>query len=213
MSNYNKVLLMGRLTRDPELRWTQQGTPVSEIGIAMNREYTVGTERRKETTFVDVTFWRRQAEVICQYLRKGSPIFVEGRLTLDSWETQEGQKRSRLRVVGDNFQFLGSRSEGESYQADAGAEEGGGYGPDAVGEPGYSGGSTRRGGDDWGGAPRGGAPRGGSFRGGRPGTETPARGGPAPIQGPQVPSGAEGDEGAAEAEEGPLGLQDKDIPF
>ncbi len=71
MSNYNKVLLMGRLTRDPELRYTPQGTPVADIGLAVNREYTAGDERRKETTFVDVTAWRRQAEVICQYLTKG----------------------------------------------------------------------------------------------------------------------------------------------
>ena len=68
MSNYNKVLLMGRLTRDPELRYTGQGTAVADIGLAVNREYTVGSERRKETTFVDVTAWRRQAEVLCQYL-------------------------------------------------------------------------------------------------------------------------------------------------
>jgi single-strand DNA-binding protein len=114
MSNYNKVLLMGRLTRDPELRYTPQGTPVSEIGLAVNREYTVGTERRKETTFVDITLWRKQAEVVCQYLRKGAPIFIEGHLALDTWEGQDGQKRSRLRVIAETFQFLGSRSEGES---------------------------------------------------------------------------------------------------
>src|SRR5262245_22452791 len=105
MSNFNKVLLLGRLTRDPELRYTPQGTPVVDIGLAINREYTVGTERRKETTFVDVTLWKRQAEVVSQYLKKGAPIFIEGRLSLDSWE-QDGQKRSKLRVVGETFQFV-----------------------------------------------------------------------------------------------------------
>jgi single-strand DNA-binding protein len=112
VSNLNKVLLIGRLTRDPELRYTPQGTAVVDIGLAINREYTAGTERRKETTFVDVTLWARQAEVVSQYMRKGSPIFIEGRLSLDSWE-QDGQKRSKLRVVAENFQFIGTRSEGE----------------------------------------------------------------------------------------------------
>ncbi len=113
MSNFNKVMLMGRLTRDPELRYTPQGTAVTDVGLAVNREYSVNNERRKDTTFVDVTFWRRQAEVLCEYLKKGSPLFVEGRLTLDTWE-QDGQKRSRLKVVGDNFQFLGERSGGRA---------------------------------------------------------------------------------------------------
>ena len=120
MSNFNKVLLLGRLTRDPELRYTPQGTPVVDLGLAVNREYTVGTERRKETTFVDVTLWKRQAEVVSQYLKKGAPIFIEGRLSLDSWE-QDGQKKSRLRVVGENFQFIG----GPRGEGDAGGEESG----------------------------------------------------------------------------------------
>jgi len=124
MSNFNKVLLMGRLTRDPELRCTPQGIPVAEIGLAVNREYTVGTERRKDTAFVDITLWRRQAEVVCQYLKKGQPLFVEGHLSLDSWETQDGQKRSKLRVIAENFQFVGGRGEGtgdSSGGADAAA--------------------------------------------------------------------------------------------
>jgi len=112
MSNLNKVMLMGRLTRDPELRYTPQGIPVSDIGLAINRESGSGAERKKETTFVDVTLWRRQAEVVCEYMKKGSPIFVEGRLSLDSWEGQDGQKRSRLRVVADQFQFIGGREGG-----------------------------------------------------------------------------------------------------
>jgi single-strand DNA-binding protein len=126
MSYFNRVLLMGRLTRDPELRFTPQGTPVLDLGLALNREYTVGTERRKETTFVDVTFWMKQAELIAQYLKKGEPIFVEGRLSLDSWE-QDGQKRSKLRVVGENFRFIGSRSGGDSAAEGMGGEEEGGF--------------------------------------------------------------------------------------
>src|SRR5262245_48279149 len=108
MSNFNKVFLMGRLTRDPELRYTPQGTSVSDLGLAVNREYTLQNgERRKETVFVDVTVWKKQAEICCQYLKKGSPIFIEGRLAMDSWEGQDGQKRTKMRVVADNFQFIG----------------------------------------------------------------------------------------------------------
>src|SRR5262245_59880540 len=113
MSNFNKVFLMGRLTRDPELRYTPQGTSVSDLGLAVNREYTLQNgERRKETVFVDVTVWKKQAEICCQYLRKGSPIFIEGRLAMDSWEGQDGQKRTKMRVVAENFQFVGGRGSG-----------------------------------------------------------------------------------------------------
>lgn len=121
MSNYNKVLLMGRLTRDPELRYTPQGVPVADIGLAVNREYTANNERRKDTTFVDVTAWRRQAEVLCQYLTKGSPVFIEGRLVTDTWE-QDGQKRSRLKVVLDGFQFVDGPNRGGA----GGGQPGGG---------------------------------------------------------------------------------------
>ncbi|MHC5077631.1 MAG: single-stranded DNA-binding protein, partial [Planctomycetota bacterium] len=108
MANLNKVFLIGRLTRDPELRYTQTGTAVAEFGLAVNRNYTTAAgEKREETTFVDVIVWQRKAEVICEYMSKGRPIFVEGRLELDKWETKDGQKRSKLRVVADNFQFLG----------------------------------------------------------------------------------------------------------
>ena len=144
MSNYNKVLLMGRLTRDPELRYTAQGTPVADIGLAINREYTAGDERRKDTTFVDVTVWRRQAEVLSQYLTKGSPLFIEGHLVTDTWEGQDGQKRSRLKVVLDGFQFIdGPRRDqggGQSGAADqAGGDQvsdhGSSYGPPADSRP------------------------------------------------------------------------------
>jgi single-strand DNA-binding protein len=114
MSNLNKVLLMGRLTRDPELRSTPQGTPVMEVGLAVNRKYyDQNRQSREEVLFVEVTFWSKQAELVAKYLRKGQPIFVEGRLSMDTWETPEGQRRTRHRVVCENFQFIGSRSERE----------------------------------------------------------------------------------------------------
>src|SRR5271169_528372 len=116
MANLNRVLLIGNLTRDPDLRYTPKGTAVTEIGLAVNRVYSGDDgERKEETTFVDVTLWARLAEIAGQYLKKGRPVFIEGRLQLDSWDDkQTGQKRSRLRVVAENIQLLGSRQEGES---------------------------------------------------------------------------------------------------
>ena len=115
MANLNRVLLIGNLTRDPEVRYTPKGTAVADIGLAVNRVYSgEDGEKREETTFVDVTLWGRQAEVAGQYLKKGRPVFIEGRLQLDTWDDkQTGQKRSRLRVVCENMQLLGSRSETE----------------------------------------------------------------------------------------------------
>ena len=109
MANLNKVLLMGNLTRDPEVRYTPKGTAVTELGIAVNRIYTgENGEKREEVTFVDVTVWGRTAENVGEYLKKGRPVFIEGRLQLDSWEDkQSGQKRNKLKVVADNVQFLG----------------------------------------------------------------------------------------------------------
>lgn len=114
MANFNKVMLIGNLTRDPELRYTPKGNPVADITIAVNRQYTLESgERREEATFVDVTLWGRQAEITNEYLRKGRPVFIEGRLQLDTWEDkQTGQKRSKLSVVSENMQFLGPRPEG-----------------------------------------------------------------------------------------------------
>jgi single-strand DNA-binding protein len=115
MANLNRVLLIGNLTRDPEVRYTPKGTAVTEISLAVNRIYSgEDGEKKEETTFVDVTLWARQAEIAGQYLRKGRPVFIEGRLQLDTWDDkQTGQKRSRLRVVAENLQLLGSRPEGE----------------------------------------------------------------------------------------------------
>ena len=115
MANLNRVLLIGNLTRDPEVRYTPKGTAVTEIGLAVNRSYSgEDGERKEETTFVDVTLWARQAEIAGQYLKKGRPVFIEGRLQLDTWDDkQTGQKRSKLRVVAENLQLLGSRQEGD----------------------------------------------------------------------------------------------------
>lgn len=125
MANLNKVLLMGNLTRDPEVRYTPKGTAVTELGIAVNRTYSgENGEKREEVTFVDVTVWGRSAENAGEYLRKGRPVFIEGRLQLDSWEDkQSGQKRNKLKVVADNVQFLGSPRGGSG----GGPDEGGSY--------------------------------------------------------------------------------------
>jgi len=120
MANFNKVMLMGNLTRDPEVRYTPKGTAVAEIGLAVNRIYSgENNEKREETTFVDVTLWGRTAEVAGEYLKKGRPIFIEGRLQLDSWEDkQSGQKRSKLRVVAEGMQLIGSRGGSGSSEGD-----------------------------------------------------------------------------------------------
>ena len=110
MANFNKVILAGNLTRDPEVRYTPKGTAIAKLGIAINRTWKTETgETKEEVTFVDVDAFGRQAEVISQYLKKGRPILVEGRLKLDQWDDkQTGQKRSRLGVVLEGFQFLDS---------------------------------------------------------------------------------------------------------
>jgi len=115
MADFNKVMLMGNLTRDPEVRYTPSGTAVADLGLAVNRNFK-GTDGqvKEETCFVLVTVWSRQAENCAQYLKKGSPIFVEGRLKYDAWE-KEGQKQSRLSVVGERVQFLGA-PRGASFQ-------------------------------------------------------------------------------------------------
>jgi single-strand DNA-binding protein len=129
MASFNKVMLLGNLTRDPEVKYTPKGSAVADIGLAVNRTYTTdGGEKREETTFVDVTMWGRQAEIAGEYLKKGRPLFVEGRLQLDTWDDkQTGQKRSKLRVVCENFQMLGSRDGGgEGGSGGGGRSSGGG---------------------------------------------------------------------------------------
>lgn len=115
MASFNKVILLGNLTRDPQVRYTPSGTAVAEIGMAVNRYWfdKQSNSRREETTFVDVTLWGRDAEVAGEYLAKGRPVLIEGRLQLDTWDDkQTGQKRSKLRVVAERMQMLGSRGDG-----------------------------------------------------------------------------------------------------
>ncbi len=112
MANFNKVILAGNLTRDPELRYTPKGTAVARLGLAVNRTWrTESGEKKEEATFVDIDAFGQQAEVICQYLKKGRSLLVEGRLKYDQWDDkQTGQKRSRLLVVLESFSFLDSPS-------------------------------------------------------------------------------------------------------
>lgn len=112
--NYNKVLLMGNLTRDIELRHTTGNQAVANIGLAVNRRYKAADgEMREETTFVDCEAWGKTAEVMSKYLQKGRPVFIEGRLKLDTWQDKnDGSNRSKLRVVVENFQFIDSREGG-----------------------------------------------------------------------------------------------------
>src|SRR5574344_2003355 len=114
MASYNKVILLGNLTRDPELRVTPKGTAICQLGLAVNRQFKDESgATRDETTFVDIEAWGRQAETISKYCTKGKPLFIEGRLKLDSWEDKtSGQKRSKLKGVLENFQFVGSREGG-----------------------------------------------------------------------------------------------------
>jgi single-strand DNA-binding protein len=116
MASFNKVILLGNLTRDPEVRYTPKGSAVCDLGLAVNRNYTLDNgEKREEVTFVDVVLWARLAEIAGEYLKKGRPVFIEGRLQMDSWDDkQTGQKRTKLRVVGETMQLLGSRPGGAS---------------------------------------------------------------------------------------------------
>lgn len=123
MASLNKVMLIGNLTRDPEIKYTPKGMAIAELGLACNRRYTVEAtgEKREEVTFIDVTLWGRQAELAKEYLTKGRPVYIEGRLQLDTWDDKAtGQKRSKLKVTGETMQFLGGRNEG-------GGGDGGGY--------------------------------------------------------------------------------------
>jgi single-strand DNA-binding protein len=127
MANFNKVLLIGNLTRDPQLSYLPSQTPVVEFGLAVNRRWTGRDgEQKDETCFVDCRAYSRLAENINKYMRKGRPIFVEGRLVYDTWTAQDGSKRSKHRIHVDNCQFLG---------APTGGGAGGGAGPDSQVEP------------------------------------------------------------------------------
>ena len=183
MASFNKVMLMGNLTRDPQMKYLPSQTAVCEIGIASNRKFkTANGEDREEVLFVDCTAFGRTAEVINQYCQKGKPIFIEGRLKYDSWEDKNGGgKRNKITVVIDNFQFIGGRD-------DAGGNSGGSGGND------YS-----RGGDDYG-------DEGGG--GGRPQRSAPAARRSAPPPRREAPK-----EPAAEPFDQEEQFADDDIPF
>jgi single-strand DNA-binding protein len=123
MASLNKVLLIGNLTRAPELRYTPSGTAVSDLRLAVNRAYTTqGGDKREETCFLTVVVWGKQAESAAQYLDKGSPVMVEGRLQTRDWETKDGQKRNVVEVVAERLQFLGRGRGGGGGGAPADAE-------------------------------------------------------------------------------------------
>ena len=168
MASVNKVILIGNLTRDPELRYTPKGSGLCEIGLAVNRKYRLESgEQKEEVTFLDVTFWGKQAETIAKWMKKGKPIYVEGRLQTDSWDDKAtGQKRYKTRIVAEEFQFLGD-----------------------------GGGGTGGGGDR--------APRGAEDQHGES-----ARSAPAPQR--TAPSGQSAPHND---EDGPIGMDEDDIPF
>lgn len=124
MASFNQVTLLGNATRDVELRYLASGMAVAEMGMAISekRKDKNSGEMVEDVVFVDITFWGRTAEVAAEYVSKGSPVLVSGRLKLDSWQTQDGQKRSKLKVVGDRMQLLGSRS--DSFRQDSPPNEG-----------------------------------------------------------------------------------------
>jgi single-strand DNA-binding protein len=127
MANFNKVYLMGNLTRDPEMRVTPKGTAICQFGLAISRSWKDESgQAKEETTFVDIESWGKQGEIISKYCSKGRPLFVEGRLKFDQWEDKtSGQKRSKLKVVLENFQFIGSREGGAAGGAPGGPASGG----------------------------------------------------------------------------------------
>src|SRR4051794_2468521 len=135
MASVNKVFLIGNLTRDPVLRYTPNGSAVTDLGVATNRTYmTKDGEKREEVTFIDVTVWNRQAETCCQYLKKGQPVHIEGFLKMDSWDDKAtGEKRTKLKVEADRVQFLGSRRDDMGGEAMSSHDED--YGPPPAREP------------------------------------------------------------------------------
>ena len=120
MASVNKVIIIGNVTRDPELRHTPKGMAVTDISLAVNRTYhTADGERREEVTFLDVTYWGKQAEALAHNVKKGKALYVEGRLRLESWDDKEtGKKQSRLKVSGEEFQFLSPKEDGKGGQTD-----------------------------------------------------------------------------------------------
>lgn len=125
MPSFNKVILMGNLTRDPELKYTPKGTAIADIGLAINRTWKNDAgERQEDCTFVNVTLWGRTAEIVGEYCKKGDPLHVEGRLQLDQWDDrQTGQKRSALKVIGEHIQLIASKGSGRREEGAGGRQE------------------------------------------------------------------------------------------
>ncbi len=203
MANLNKVMLIGNLTADPEVRTTPRGNSLTELRLAVNRVSSGPNEgeRREETTFLDVTCWGRTGEVAAQYLSKGRPVFIEGRLQMDTWEDkQTGQRRSRIRIIAENLQLLGGRdgapqgggnygNSGGGYQrggnygnGGGGYQQGGGNYGNGGGNYGNSGGGYQQGGGNYGNS-GGGYQRGGNYGNGGGGYQqsAPAPQAPAPM--------------------------------
>jgi single-strand DNA-binding protein len=136
MASFNRVILLGNITRDIEVKYLQSGMAVTELGLAVNdRRKNQAGEWVEETTFVDITLWGRTAEVAGEYLSKGSPVLIEGRLKLDQWET-DGQKRSKLKVIGERMQMLGGKGGGGGGRGqNQNYDEGGDYGEPPTGPP------------------------------------------------------------------------------
>ena len=124
MANLNKVMVIGNLTRDPEIKYTPKGSAIADVALAINRSYTTDSgEKRDETTYVDIVLYGRLAEIAGEYLKKGRPVYIEGRLKLDTWDDkQTGQKRSKMRVVGEALQLLGSRDGGRESASNGGGD-------------------------------------------------------------------------------------------
>jgi single-strand DNA-binding protein len=125
MASLNKVFLMGNLTRDPELRYTPAGLAVASFGIAINRVWTAKTgEQKKDVCYVDINIFGRRAEVVGEYFSKGNPIFIEGHLQFHQWEAKDGQKRSTLRVIAENFEFIGGQTKRPAEGVGTSSKEG-----------------------------------------------------------------------------------------
>ena len=188
MANLNKVMIIGNLTADPEVRTTPRGNTVAELRLAVNRVSSGPNEgeRREETTFLDVTCWGRTAEIAGQYLAKGRPVFIEGRLQQDTWEDkQTGQKRSKIRIVAENMQLLGGResggqAQGGGYQQRSNNYNNGGGYSNGGGQGGYSNGGNYGGGYNNGGG-QGGYSNGGGYNNGGYQQQRPQQTPPPPM--------------------------------
>ena len=136
MATFNKVILLGNLTRDPELRYTPQGSAVCEFALALNYQYTNKQTGQKveEVSFIDIVAWGKTGEICAEYLKKGRQVMVEGRLKQDRWEAQDGKKMSKVRVTAENVQFVGSRPAGEGGGGGGGAKASGAPASDAGSE-------------------------------------------------------------------------------